>query len=209
MTSNNQDTLINAESSLMGYFHDAIERASDEKHLDASEHTLWYLTNLLHTYSRTEKFFDNRADGGTLTPLAEYYKYALEADTEKERSLYLQRLGDVAIFLSGLFAPALERKAVGVRYYMAMGENAYSCLADRSGNNSKDKALGEVFSDLSNRFASYVAMLALVSPKTAPANRCDELLQLFDQWQATTDPHIEEQLRQRGVIISAVKHGAH
>lgn len=212
MQTDSQDTLINTESSLMAYFYDAIERASDENHLDADEHTLWYLTNLLHSYSRTEQFLDYRPDGGTLTPLAQYYKHALEAESAHERRLYLQRLGDVAIFISGLFAPALERRAVGVNYYMAMGENAYGSLADTSGRSTKDKVLGEVFSDLSNRFSGYVAMLASIAPHNNPGNHsghCEDLLQLFDQWQATADPAIEQQLKRKGVILSASTEVAH
>lgn len=209
MHSDSQDNLISPESSLLGYFHDQIERASDENHLDANEHTLWYLTNLLHTYSRSENFFDFHLDGGTLTPLAEYYQHALQAETGYQRRLYLQRLGDVAIFISGLFAPALERRAVGVTYYMAMGENAYGSLADCAGGTTKDKVLGEVFTDLSNRFSGYVAMLASIAPQAKPANPCEDLLQLFDAWQATSDPAIEKQLKRKGVIISAVKDVAH
>lgn len=202
MQNNRTDTLINPESSLKAYFHDAIERASDEKHLDAGEHTLWYLTNLLHTYTRSEKFFDYRPDGGTLTPLALYYQAALEATTDQQRRLYLQRLGDVAIFITGVFARALDRRSVGVSYYTSMGENAYGYLADLSGNSTREKVMGEVFTDLSNCFSSYVAVLSTVAPVNKSTNQLDDLMQMFNQWQATADPDIEQKLRQRGVILN-------
>ncbi len=196
------DNLINPESSLKAYFHEAIERASDEKHLDAGEHTLWYLTNLLHNYARSERFFDYRPDGGTLTPLALYYQSALEATTDQQRRLYLQRLGDVAIFITGVFARALERRPVGVSYYTSMGENAYGYLADLAGNSTREKIMGEVFTELSNCFSAYVSVLATVAPVNKSANQLDDLMQMLDQWQATANPDIEQKLRQKGVILT-------
>lgn len=209
MQSNKHDTLINTESSLRAYFHEAIERASDKNHVEASEHTLWYLTNLLHNYSRTEYVFDFHRDGGTLTPLVEYYQQALEAENDQRRRQYLQRLGDVAMFISGLFAPALERRAVGVNYYVAMGENAYGFLADTAGETTKEKVLGEVFNELSNHFSSYVSVLSSVAPANKKSNRCENLLQVFDQWQQTADPHLEQQLKQKGVIFAAISDAEH
>lgn len=204
MQFDSQDTLINPESSLKAYFHNAIERASDEKHLDAGEHTLWYLTNLLHTYSRSEKFFDYRPDGGTFTPLVQYYQSALEAENDHERRQYLQRLGDVAIFITGLFAHALDRKAVGRRYYMSMGENAYGFLADTAGHTARDRLLGEVFTELSNSFSGYVSVLATFAPMNKTSNHAEDLMDLVNRWQVTADPDIEKTLKEKGVILTEV-----
>ena len=193
-----RDTVINTEPSLKAYFHDALARATEKHHLKTEDHTLWYLTNLLHTYSRSEQFFDYQPDRGTLTPLAEYYKRAIEADSVQERRLNLQRLGDVAIFICGLFAPALNRKPVSINYYMAMGENAYATLADTAGHNTREKAQAEIFADLSNRFTSFVTVISSLS-KTTEA--CDNLLCKFDEWQRTGDLAIATELRNAGVIL--------
>ena len=199
-----RDTVINTEPSLKAYFHDALSRATEKHHLETEDHTLWYLTNLLHTYSRSERFFDYLPDRGTLTPLAEYYQRAIEADSIQERRLNLQRLGDVAIFISGLFAPALNKKSVGINYYMAMGENAYGTLADTAGQNTRDKAQAEIFADLSNRFTSFVTVLSSLSKlrmtdKTSEV--CDNLLNKVDEWQRTGDLAIASDLRNAGVIL--------
>ena len=87
------DSLINTESSLKIYFHDALARESEKNQLEITEHTHWYLTNLLDTFSRSEKFFDYQPDRGTLTPLADYYQRAVEAESTHEKRLHLQRLG--------------------------------------------------------------------------------------------------------------------
>jgi len=198
--------LINPETNLISYFHDAIGEASEEKHVEITEHTHWYLTNLLHSYSRTDRFFDHRQDGGKLTPLAEYYMMAVEASSDSERRLYLQRLGDVAIVVSGFFAPALRRKTVSLSYYMAMGENAYGFLADSTGSSSKEKALMGVFKDLSRHFADFVAILSSI---THDGSKVEDLLQLFDKWQDTGEPAIERQLRARGVMLDADPQTSH
>jgi len=166
-------------TNLESYFHDAIRDISNEKNVDIQDHTLWYLTNLLTRYSRSDRFFDYRPESGTLTPLAEYYKQALEAESDHERRLHLQRLGDVAIFVSGLFAPALDKRIVGLSYYISMGETAYGCLADGGGSTARDKALCEIFDDLSSRFSGFVAILSEVSGVAADA-QAEEWLQRFE-----------------------------
>lgn len=194
------DGLINTETNLVSYFHDAIGEASEENHVEIAEHTHWYLTNLLDNYSRTDTFFDHREDGGNLTPLAEYYMMAAEAASDYERRLYLQRLGDVAIVVSGFFAPALRRKTISLNYYKAMGENAYGFLAESSGHTAREKALMEIFGDLSMHFEDFVAILSSINHD---GTNVEDLLQLFDKWQDTGEPAIERQLRARGVILDS------
>ena len=108
----------------------------------------------------------------------------------------------MAIFITGVFARALERRPVGVSYYTSMGENAYGYLADLVGNSTREKIMGEVFTELSNCFSSYVSVLATVAPVNKSANQLDDLMQMLDQWQATANPDIEQKLRQKGVILT-------
>jgi hypothetical protein len=161
--------MINKEPNLETYFHNTIRDISTEKNVDIKDHTLWYLTNLLTRYSRSDQFFDFRPESGTFTPLAEYYRQAHEAESDHERRLHLQRLGDVAIFVSGLFAPALNKRVVGLNYYISMGESAYGCLADSGGSSARDKALCEIFADLARRFSGFVAILSELNGGSADA----------------------------------------
>ncbi len=200
------DCVINPESSLKAYFHDALARATEQNELKAEEHTLWYLTNLLNTYSRSEQFFDYLPDRGTLTPLAEYYQRAVEAESTHERRMHLQRLGDVAMFISGMFAPALKRRPVGVAYYMSMGESAYSTLADTASNTSREQTQAEIFSDLASRFTSFVNVLSSIRPHTSGGTGqdqiADNLLIKIDEWQRTGDPTLACELRESGIVLS-------
>ena len=107
-----------------------------------------------------------------------------------------------------MFAPALNNKVVDVAYYMAMGENAYAALAEAPGPQTKDKALAEIFSDLANGFASFVAVLSSVSPR-APKTDCDNLVSQFTLWQNNGDPAIAKELRQAGVFLELDSETAH
>ena len=199
------DSLINTESSLKIYFHDALARESEKNQLEITEHTHWYLTNLLDTFSRSEKFFDYQPDRGTLTPLADYYQRAVEAESTHEKRLHLQRLGDVAMFISGMFSQALKKRVVGVPYYIAMGETAYSTLAETAADNSREQTSAIIFSDLSRRFSSFVNVLSNISPQMKNAepakNSFDNLLQKVDEWERTGDPDLANDLRNSGILL--------
>ncbi len=212
------DSLINTESSLKAYFHGALSRQSEKRSLDIGEHTLWYLTNLLHNYSRSEQFFDyycsngpgtsqsnsqsNSQDLGTLTPLADYYQRAAEAESTHERRLHLQRLGDVAMFISGMFSDALTKRVVGVSYYMSMGETAYATLAETASANNREQSQAAIFSDLSERFACFVDVLKAVGGKPVKQTTgFESLLQKVDEWQRTGDPALATELRSLGILL--------
>jgi len=111
------------------YFKDSVCNAVANQKLDASESTIFYLVNLLTAFTRSEDFFERTENGVMLRPLALIYADALSAETDNERNRCLQRLGDVALFISGLFSSYLNRKTVDLDYYISMGGNAYSTLA--------------------------------------------------------------------------------
>ncbi len=192
------DCLIQPSSSLQDFFRERIESAVERNKLDGNDDTLWYLTQLLCNYSKTSCFLDDNGTRATLTPLAEYYRMALESPTKHERRLQLQRLGDVAIVVAGLFSGALERKPIDVRYYMSMGEAAYGTLADESSQSSRDRALQGIFESLASDFSDYVVVISEV-PTRARSEK--DLLQLVDEWETSHHPALARQLRQQGVFL--------
>ncbi len=201
----NQVTLKTA-SSLEDFFRAELSRAVDSHQVDISEDTQWYLTQLLYNYRRSDRFFDYHANGGTLTPLAEYYRHAAEASSTQEQRLHLQRLGDVSLFVSSLFAGALRRKPVNVNYYMSMGETAYGYLADTSGQSSRDRALVDIFADLSNRFCQLVIAIGDIGLQNRDGQN---LLQMVLEWEKTQCPALAKRLEARGVVLSISERGCH
>jgi len=192
------DTLIEPTESLQGFFKERIESAVEKHSINSDEDALWYLTQLLCNYSKTSAFLDNTGSRAALTPLADYYRQAAETSSSHERRLLLQRLGDVAIVVAGLFSGALSRKPVGVDYYMSMGEAAYSSLADESAQTSREKTLQHIFETLANDFSNYVVALSEVPVKPdQPRN----LTALVDEWHAEKHPAVARELKSRGVIL--------
>lgn len=150
------------EQRLEAFFHRALHDAAHHQRLDAGAATLHYLTHLLTDYARSEHLFDYTENGLQIRPLALLYGEAVNARSVRERRLWLQRLGDLALFVSGLFAGRLSRRYTDIDYCVAMGGNAYGYLLDTATDSSRDRALGEVFGELSERFVRFVDLLAEV-----------------------------------------------
>lgn len=192
------DGLIQPTASLQDFFRERIESATEKHHIDGDDDALWYLTQLLCTYSKTNRFLDHNGSSAALTPLAEYYRLALESSNQYERRQHLQRLGDVAIVIAGLFSGALNRKAVGVNYYISMGESAYGTLADESIHSARHRALNSIFKSLANNFSDYVVALSEIPHKN---DETQNLLQMIDEWENTKHPAIARKLRNQGVFL--------
>lgn len=192
------EPLIETTASLQGFFKERMECAVEKHSINGDENTLWYLTQLLCNYSRTSAFLDSTGSSAVFTPLAEYYRQAAESSSAHERRLLLQRLGDVAIVVSGLFSGALNRKAVSVDYYMSMGEAAYSTLAGEPTHSSRGRSLQGVFEALANDFSDYVVAISEVPVR---ADEPKDLMPLIDEWHDKQHPAVARELRNRGVIL--------
>ena len=71
----------------------------------------------------------------------------------------LRRLGDIALFIAGLFGPSLERKTVGVDYYINMGGGAYDWLSDSLAATGDRSLSWRTFRELAENFEAMVATL--------------------------------------------------
>jgi len=162
--------------------------------------TVFYLANLLTDFSRSEKVFDYTREGPVLRPLAEWYRFAIEAVSPSERKLMLQRLGDVALFISGLFSGYFQRRLVDVDYYIAMGGNAYACLYETNDQSPRDQALAAIFRQLSQQFVQFVNVLAEVGESAYSSSNKQDILGLYEMWAKTGSPRLARKLRDLGVI---------
>jgi len=190
---------IATAKSLKDFFHSAVKKTVDAHQIQGEDDTVWYLTQLLCNYTRTGQFLDYRSDGATLTPLADYYRQAVEAPSHYETRQHLQRLGDVAIFISSLFSGALNKKPINVGYYISMGESAYATLADTQARDSRDRALQDIFKDLATRFEEYVIALSDIP---SSGSESVDLLQQFTEWERTGHPMLAQRLRSAGFVLN-------
>ena len=124
MATNTRDEQLITETSLQEYFQASISDALENQNVKAGADTIHYVVNLLTSFSRAEELFERTPDGMMIRPLALLYAEAIEGTTVDERNRALRRLGDVALFISGVFSQSLNRRVVDVDYYVSMGGSA-------------------------------------------------------------------------------------
>jgi hypothetical protein len=196
-TSCRQSSLI-TNTSIKEFFHKTVHSAVENQNLDVSDEAVFYLVNLLATFSRSEDLFEHSGDGVELKPLAEIYSRAVSDPSPVERLRLLQRLGDTALFISGLYADSLNRKLVDIDYYIAMGGSAYSSVSDSMRNRYHNEAAQQLFDELTEKFVDCVDVLSEVSENTALTTNSD-VLRLYEIWVRTGSKRAAERLRKAGI----------
>ncbi len=179
------------------FFHGAVETALQNQAIAVSGETVIYLGNLLTTFINADYLFEHTTEGMMLKPLALHYKEAVEAPTPKQRFILLRRLGDVSLFISGMYSQSLNRSLVDIDYYIAMGGNAYSYLSE-TGESTLSVGLKVAFSELANRFSEMIDVLSEVSDASNISSSFD-LLRLYELWQKTGSVRIADKLKQTGI----------
>lgn len=164
---------IVTHTSLRDYFHGELIDAMRNQHIAAGHATLHYLTNLLAMFARSEALFE-RSDGGdgvAIKPLAMTYGEALHENGAQRRTRLLQRLGDTALFIAGMFTDSLKSRIVDVDYYIAMGAAAYSSLSDAAQHDVSLGRAASIFDELTRKFRDFVDVLNEVSERAARLRR--------------------------------------
>jgi hypothetical protein len=175
------------------WFREMVGDALSRRRLEIQEVTEFYLVNLLTSFVEREKLFVEDADGNVhAEPLALILLRALDAD-RRARTASLRRLGDTALFVSGFFGDSLSRSLVDVDYYIAMGERAYSALAD----SERRPGLDDLYGELSNRFGAFVDLFAEIAELSQlRSNR--GLVRLYERFLLTRDARTAQLLQERG-----------
>jgi hypothetical protein len=188
-----------SQTGLREYFQDSVNRAVERQRQDMLPETVFYLANLLTDFTRTSKLFDKHAEGNSTPALAMIYAEAVEARTRRERIVCLKRLGDLSLFVSGLFSYSLHRSLVDVDYYVAMGGNAYSYLATNSRNTFNSQAFCEIFNELADKFIAAIDILTEVGEQMNCGNNRD-IMRLYEIWQQTGSRLAAERLQREGIV---------
>ncbi len=189
-------------TSLGEFFQGLVTAAVANQQVEAADDTVHYVVNLLSSFALSRVLYEQTPDGLMIRPLAMTYSEAVDAGTVDERNRALKRLGDVALFISGVFPNSLSRKLVDVDYYISMGGNAYGHLSDIVGSTLRWRPFGGIFDELSVKFIDFVDVLAEVSEKAHFSNNAD-ILRLYEIWVRTGSKHAERQLRKLGIEPNA------
>ena len=195
--------------SLRQHFFDELASASRNQDLELTDLSSVYVVNLLTEYSRTQSLKDVSDGTRSFKPLAILYAEALSADCLEQRNRSLQRLGDLALFISGLFANSLARKAVDIDYYIGMGEAAYLSLEGDLQRRGSDKSTTGLFNELAIKFAALVDVLGEIGESCGLRNDCDTL-RAYEIWLRTGSPRARKQLERSGIVpLSTNAHAPH
>ena len=198
MIAKDRDEQLITETSLQEYFQASISDALENQNLEAGADTIHYVVNLLTSFSRADKLFDHTPDGMMIRPLALLYAEAVEGTTLDERNRALRRLGDVALFISGVFSQSLNRCAVDIDYYVSMGGSAYSYLSDMMRGTNRGRAMSGIFDELASKFVDFVDVLVEVSEGPNCNNDMDVLRQ-YEIWLRTGSTRAADRLRAAGI----------
>ena len=197
---------ILAVNNLQEFFRESVDDALRSQKVTADDHTAHYLVNLLTGFARSERLFEGCADGRGMRPLAFMLGDALEATCERERHHLLQRLGDVALFMSGFFARGFARKLVDVDYYIAMGGTAYGHLSNAMRGSARPSVFGDIFGELSSKFQPFVDVLNEIA-ESAYVHTDKDIMRLYEIWLRTGSRRAACKLRELGVIPISVQAG--
>jgi hypothetical protein len=189
------------------FFQGALQTALQNRKTTVSYETSLYLGNLLTSFINAERLFEQTPDGVMIRPLAWYYQDALEARTRSDRIAALRRLGDISLFISGLFANSLRRSLVNIDYYISMGGNAYARLSDSS-HPAPAVGLKPVFTELSRKFIELMDVLSEVGDVTNLGNNHDVLC-LYEVWLQSGSRRAAERLKAAGIQVVRTSQSRH
>ena len=170
-----------------------MDSALARQHLRVADLTAYYLVNLLCQFVRPDA---RQGFGDDKEPLAFRLTRALETGGAEQRAR-LRSLGDFSLFMSGFFPDSLNRGAVDVDYYVAMGEYAYGSLSRRDAD-----AFAGVFGELSRKFVGFTDVLADVSERTAVSSSADAM-RLYEKWLRTGSMRDGQKLTELGIAPNA------
>ncbi len=184
---------------LADYFRTSIDGVISRQGVDVDPHAAHYVVNLLTLFSRSEELFEDRGDTYGLRPLALMMADAADAPTVAKRNYALQRIGDVALFISGFFADSLANKAVDVDYYIYMGGSAYGSLSEEVRGTFRGNAFADIYRELAEKFQVLVDVLNEVRDEARGESDRD-LLRTYEIWLKTGSRRAKKLLADNGVV---------
>ena len=179
-------------ANLLDYFRTSVEGVMAEQGVDVKPDATYYVVNLLTLFSRSDELYDDDGEIFGIKPLALMLADASDAPSAEQRNTALQRIGDVALFISGFFADSLATHAVDIDYYIHMGGSAYGSLSDEVRGTFR----GRAFAD---KFQVMVDVLNEVRDRERQESDID-VLRTYQVWRKTGSRRAEALLRQQGVV---------
>jgi hypothetical protein len=167
------------------FFNEMLTEAYKKYPLEQEHLVKPYLIKLLNKFIISENLFVEEEGEIKKPTLAFLLKEAYEAPVDIQKNKF-QHLGDVALYISGVFPDSLHRSLVGVDYYIQMGSSAYKQVSYYS----KDNLL---FLTLAKQFNNILDLLGEATCLT-PQNE-DQILKLYELYVITKSPRLLKKLQ--------------
>lgn len=179
-----------------GFFEEVVSEALDRKKIKIQPVVSNYLVDLLKRYLITENLFDSEDGSGRKrrSTLAEMFLKSSHL-SPAQRVETLKRLGDTSLYISGFFAPSLQRKVVDVSYYVDMGMSAYGTLAEMV----REDTFAAVYSEMERKFTEFVDAFSFISLQTMSRQPAD-LMTLFSLYLETGSEWAHQEILKQGVV---------
>lgn len=194
-----KEGLLSTKSTLLAsseeYFKEVVEAALSQRNMKTFPMAQSYLVQLLGQYISADNLFEEQEGKKSNPTLAELFLKAQNSQQTLVRIELLKKLGDVSLYVSGLFSDSLSRKLVDVDYYADMGGTAYATLA----KTAKEDTVKRVYEEYSERFLEFVDVLTLISQKVFMHNN-ESILRLYDRYLKTGSELARETLLEKGII---------
>lgn len=180
-----QDVAI--QSSLESFFFEEIERVQSERDRPLPTDVEAYVVGLLARYARR-----THVAGRASRALAIDY---LEARGQRgsRRAKALRRVGDRALYISGVVPRSLSRSPVSVRYVKGIGTAAYRAVTDGPSRGHLDvlRRIAAMFDDVAD----------VIGDVARPAANDGGLLEIYDRWRREGGDQDLRRLVAAGVLI--------
>jgi hypothetical protein len=192
---NTMPDIIRKEN-LLSYFEKMVSAAAFNQNLEMDDCLRLYLVNLLAYYLKTENLCPRDIDS-LHEPLAIIFKKATESEGHSRYKL-LKHLGDISLYISGFFSDSINKKSVGIEYYISMGSTAYDVLSISFDSKRSSIKHNEIFCQLSRDFANYVEVFSEISEKALLTSNKD-IMKLYEKWLKTKNERTAQLLEEHGI----------
>lgn len=196
---------ILATVSVAGFFEEVVDDAMKVRGVSASDGARSYVVALLAELAKPGSPIERTLE----RPLTLLLDEALHTNALAERFEKLRTLGDGVLYSSGFFADHFEARGVDTKYVISIGrtayENAASLLRGHGETNeteSKSKSNIDIFGELAQDFAAFVAVISEVANATVAkgVQTSRGVLKLYERWLKTRNERLGEALASQGFV---------
>lgn len=188
---------IVAARSVSGFFGEVVAESMRQRRMEATGGAMHYLVALLADYAhpdgRTGETFDR--------PLTLLLDEAVSAADPGERFERLRTIGDGVLYGCGFFSDHFEARGVHRKYLHALGTRAYSAASSMLRRPAEGEG-PDLFAELSEKFDSFVAVIADVADSTIAMGTITSrgVLKVYERWLKTGSERLATALTSRGVM---------